>query len=260
MAAAEKLAKLKNEGNRAFVVHKNWSEAIKKYSEALEIDLKSKGKVKLEEDRKALQLERSKVYANRAECYIREGKFEEGLSDCESALAIDPKYVKALFRKAKCLDKLGKTSKAVETLQNSLKVSRNANSEKLLEKLLQKNKKTFMSRDDAMKIAKFSKLNLHKQRLELDIKDLKEEVVNISDGLEDLEVCIDDDSALLMIGDVFIPTEDDQVEDYCQARRAKLQGMIEDKSKKLNVLLGELDGLRVGLKDKLGDSVNLEEN
>jgi len=252
--AAEQLASLKNEGNRAFVVHKNWTEAIKKYKEALEVDISGL------ENQKALQLERSKVFANRAECYIRCDKYEEGLRDCEAALAIDPKYVKALFRKAKCLDKLGKTNKAVETLQLSLKIHRNADSEKLLEQLLQKNKKTFMSREDALKIAKFSKLNLHKQRLEMDLKQLKDEVVAISDGLEDLEVCIDDDSALLMIGDVFIPTEDDQVEEYCQAMREKLQARIEQKSNDLNTLLTDLDTLRVGLKSRLGDSVNLEES
>ncbi len=70
-SASAQIQALKKVGNQFFVVQKNYPSAIKKYSEALEVDIT--GAPNQEE----LSEERSKLFANRAECKIRLGKFEE---------------------------------------------------------------------------------------------------------------------------------------------------------------------------------------
>eukprot|EP01091_Cochliopodium_minus_P012517 TRINITY_DN3808_c0_g1_i2.p1 TRINITY_DN3808_c0_g1~~TRINITY_DN3808_c0_g1_i2.p1 ORF type:complete len:799 (+),score=256.44 TRINITY_DN3808_c0_g1_i2:103-2499(+) len=76
----KKAENLKNEGNSLFA-SENYEEAIEKYSEAIKLH------------------ENSIYFSNRGEAYIRLKKFKDALDDTNTAVKLDPKNHKALFRK-----------------------------------------------------------------------------------------------------------------------------------------------------------------
>ena len=81
LANKNKALKLKEKGNNAFK-RKKYEVAEKFYSEALQLDPESRP-----------------IWTNRAICRNTMKKYEDALSDCLSALSIDPKCKKAGFQK-----------------------------------------------------------------------------------------------------------------------------------------------------------------
>ncbi len=45
----------------------------------------------------------AKIYSNRAACYTKLMSFDLALKDCEKAIELDPKFIKAYLRKAMVL-------------------------------------------------------------------------------------------------------------------------------------------------------------
>ncbi|XP_060052004.1 sperm-associated antigen 1 isoform X2 [Erinaceus europaeus] len=79
----EKMFKtLKEEGNQ-YVKDRNYIDALRKYSECLKINNKE-----------------CAIYTNRALCYLKLCQFEEAKQDCDQALQIDARNVKACYRRA----------------------------------------------------------------------------------------------------------------------------------------------------------------
>ncbi|KAI9340794.1 hypothetical protein DFJ73DRAFT_844470 [Zopfochytrium polystomum] len=84
LSAEEKISLAKESktvGNRLFG-EKKYADAVKYYSRAIELNPDAI------------------YYANRAACYANLGKNEEVISDCTKALDMDPRYVKAIYRRA----------------------------------------------------------------------------------------------------------------------------------------------------------------
>ncbi|KAJ2723802.1 TOM (translocase of outer membrane) complex component [Coemansia sp. Benny D115] len=80
---------LKSRGNGYFQ-SKSYGNAIEMYTQALRFD---KDPV---------------FYSNRAACYAADNKNEQVIEDCTSALELEPRYVKALMRRAQALENMGK--------------------------------------------------------------------------------------------------------------------------------------------------------
>ncbi|KAJ7330041.1 hypothetical protein JRQ81_016215 [Phrynocephalus forsythii] len=55
-----------------------------------------------------------KLHVNRAACYFAMGLFEKALEDSEKALGFNKENIRALFRKARCLNELGRHKEAYE--------------------------------------------------------------------------------------------------------------------------------------------------
>uniref|UniRef100_A0A8B9QYI6 Zinc finger CCCH-type containing 7B n=1 Tax=Anas platyrhynchos TaxID=8839 RepID=A0A8B9QYI6_ANAPL len=55
-----------------------------------------------------------KLHVNRAACYFAMGKYEKALEDSEKALGLDKENIRALFRKARSLNELGRHKEAYE--------------------------------------------------------------------------------------------------------------------------------------------------
>ena len=89
-----KAKKLKEKGNVAFQ-KKNFNEAEKCYSEAIELNIGSRP-----------------LWTNRAICRKRMEQFENALLDCETALKIDPKCTKSITQKGNALFGLSRFDEA----------------------------------------------------------------------------------------------------------------------------------------------------
>jgi histone-lysine N-methyltransferase SETD3 len=97
---------LKEAGNKAFAA-KNFTEAIKQYTMAIEITIDQPNHV---------------FYANRANCFLETEQYEECIQDCNKAIGIEPTFPKAFFRKAKALFYQQKVQEAVETINAGLEM------------------------------------------------------------------------------------------------------------------------------------------
>merc|ERR1712130_37874 len=67
-----------------------WANAVKFYSEAIKRNPKD-----------------AKIYSNRAACYTKLNAFDLTIKDCDTAIAMDPTFVKAYLRKANVLKAIG---------------------------------------------------------------------------------------------------------------------------------------------------------
>lgn len=97
--------KLKGKGNEAFNKGK-YTEAISNYTMA--INKFSSNPV---------------LYTNRAQAYIKLKDFDSAIEDCNLALKIDPKCVKAFVHKARALQAGGKFDEAVTVLKSATEVA-----------------------------------------------------------------------------------------------------------------------------------------
>ncbi|XP_058831788.1 RNA polymerase II-associated protein 3 isoform X2 [Topomyia yanbarensis] len=65
-------------------------------------------------------------YVKRALCYFNLGRYEECITDCESAIALDKTNVEAYYRRMQAYEYLGKNRLAVLDCQEILKISKDA--------------------------------------------------------------------------------------------------------------------------------------
>lgn len=80
-----KAEEARNAGNELFKQGK-YADAVREYTEAIKRDEKD-----------------PRAYSNRAACYTKLAAVPEGLKDCETAIKLDPSFVKAYIRKASLL-------------------------------------------------------------------------------------------------------------------------------------------------------------
>merc|ERR1719474_1805291 len=92
---------LKAKGNKKYAA-KQYREAIDLYTEAISA------------------FPRPEFYGNRAACYIAMGRYKDALSDCHSALELDPDFRKAYIRGTKCYTELADFKAAQQFAQKGL--------------------------------------------------------------------------------------------------------------------------------------------
>eukprot|EP00906_Rhabdomonas_costata_P014108 RCo020259 len=102
-AALQRANRLKEEGNN-FYREQQWKEALEKYTMA--VDASPPG-----DDNKYL------YYSNRAACYNQLELYAEAVDDCGSALLHNPKFFKALYRRAQAYECLDKKELAIQDLE-----------------------------------------------------------------------------------------------------------------------------------------------
>lgn len=99
----EQAIKYKNDGNAKFKIGK-FNEAIELYDKAIETCPKENAH------------DLSTFYQNRAAAYEQLQKWSSVKSDCTSALELNPRYVKALNRRAKALENMNELSSSLEDI------------------------------------------------------------------------------------------------------------------------------------------------
>lgn len=107
---AKSLKQMKEDGNAAFKTS-NWSKAHELYTQALEIDPCNKAT-------------NAKLYFNRATVAAKLKKFQESVSDCDEALKLDEKYLKAFKRRGLSYMELEKYEEAVRDFEGLHKLDR----------------------------------------------------------------------------------------------------------------------------------------
>merc|ERR1711862_1027510 len=107
---AKTLKQMKEEGNAAFK-SSQWSKAHELYTQALEIDPCNKAT-------------NAKLYFNRATVAAKLKKFTESVSDCDEALKLDEKYLKAILRRGRSYMELEQYEEAVRDFEQINKMER----------------------------------------------------------------------------------------------------------------------------------------
>uniref|UniRef100_A0A673IBL8 Mitochondrial import receptor subunit TOM70 n=1 Tax=Sinocyclocheilus rhinocerous TaxID=307959 RepID=A0A673IBL8_9TELE len=141
----------KNKGNKYFKAGK-YDQAIQCYTDAISLCPKEqKGDL-------------STFYQNRAAAYEQQLKWTEVIQDCSQAVELNPCYIKALFRRAKALEKLGNKKECLEdvTAVCILEVFQNQQSMLLADKVLkqlgkEKAKEKYKNREPLMPSPQFIK-------------------------------------------------------------------------------------------------------
>ncbi|KFW73917.1 Mitochondrial import receptor subunit TOM34, partial [Phalacrocorax carbo] len=116
-AGTERARTLKEEGNE-LVKKGNHKEAVEKYSESLQLS------------------QECATYTNRALCYLTLKQYKEAVQDCTEALRLDPKNVKALYRRAQALKELKDYKSSIADIKSLLKIEpKNTAALRLLQEL-----------------------------------------------------------------------------------------------------------------------------
>ena len=101
-------AALKKKGNDFFGRGK-YADAVEAYTAAIDLWMETH--------------DRAVLYSNRSAARLKiAGEKQKALSDAERAVQLDPKYAKAHFRKGQALRALGDAAKAVEAMEEVLKL------------------------------------------------------------------------------------------------------------------------------------------
>ncbi|NXW89008.1 TOM34 protein, partial [Alopecoenas beccarii] len=113
----EKAQTLKAEGNE-LVKKGNHKKAVEKYTESLKLN------------------QECATYTNRALCYLTLKQYKEAVQDCTEALRLDPKNVKALYRRAQALKELKDYKSSIADIKSLLKTEpKNTAALRLLQEL-----------------------------------------------------------------------------------------------------------------------------
>uniref|UniRef100_A0A674HDD9 Translocase of outer mitochondrial membrane 34 n=1 Tax=Taeniopygia guttata TaxID=59729 RepID=A0A674HDD9_TAEGU len=116
-ADMERARMLKEEGNE-FVKKGNHKKAVEKYSESLKLN------------------KECATYTNRALCFLSLKQYKEAAQDCTEALKLDPKNVKALYRRAQALKELKDYKSSIADIKSLLKTEpKNTAALRLLQEL-----------------------------------------------------------------------------------------------------------------------------
>nr|XP_045017450.1 zinc finger CCCH domain-containing protein 7A isoform X2 [Jaculus jaculus] len=122
-----------NEGNDAYREH-DWNGSISQYTEALNIANYAKSEEILI-PKEIIE----KLHINRIACYSNMGFHEEVLEDCNTVLSLNASNCKALYRRSKALNDLGRYKEAYDAVAKcSLAVPQDEHVIKLTQELAQK--------------------------------------------------------------------------------------------------------------------------
>lgn len=103
--ALMKAKAFKEEGNKAFL-RKNHAEAVDFYSQAIELDPSD-----------------AILYSNRCAAYLSAGDPQKALQDAYVAKKLNPKWTKAIYREAQCLEALERYEDAACVFWNAVKLA-----------------------------------------------------------------------------------------------------------------------------------------
>ncbi|PKA59826.1 TPR repeat-containing thioredoxin TTL4 [Apostasia shenzhenica] len=101
----------KTEGNRLFGAGQ-YDEALSKYDLALQIASEITSSEEIQ----------SMCHANRAACFLKLGKYDDAIKECNKTLELNPLYVKALIRRGEAHEKLEHYEEAISDMKKIIEL------------------------------------------------------------------------------------------------------------------------------------------
>jgi len=165
MDVKEKIAsiiKRKDKGN-SFYKMKQYSQSIKFYEQAVDIEFKEEEKKNLtEEEKKEIDNLQVACHSNTALCKLKGKKYTEAIESCNKSLAIQEDHVKSLFRRGQAHLYNGDDSAALKDLKEAKKLKPDDQAIKKLLKTVQKRIRKQKKKEKKLYAGLFEKTNLTK--------------------------------------------------------------------------------------------------
>lgn len=111
---------------------------------------------------------------------------------------------------------------------------------------------------DQQRINEFSRLNLSLQKLEDDLKTVRNDTANLEDAATDIDSLLDDDACKVRIGEVFMDVSNEEAEEFVKARKEATAKKGADLTAQKESILKQMDVLKALLYQKFGKQINLE--
>jgi len=114
--------------------------------------------------------------------------------------------------------------------------------------------------EDQQRINKFSRLNSLFSTLDDRLKKANTKLANLNDACDSLEVLIDDDSALIQVGQVFVHVSNEEAEEWAKAKKEETTAEQERLQKEKIDVESDMKELKSQLYAKFGKAINLEDS
>mmetsp|Transcript_9506 Transcript_9506/g.11357 ORF Transcript_9506/g.11357 Transcript_9506/m.11357 type:complete len:211 (-) Transcript_9506:170-802(-) len=112
--------------------------------------------------------------------------------------------------------------------------------------------------EDQQRINSYGRLDQRMMELEDAIKAARKSVQENEDAAQDIEGLLDDDACKIKVGEVYVQVSNDDAEDFVRDKQKEakenLESLLGEKSK----LVTEMETLKVILKGKYGNKINLD--
>lgn len=118
--------------------------------------------------------------------------------------------------------------------------------------------KTQVSFEDQQNINAFSKLIMRRDRVETELKQLKQEKEYLDDVSLELELVDEEEAVHYKVGDVFLLLKQHEVIARLESDAALLDERVEKLDSQIQDIDEELGNLKKGLYAKFGNNINLE--
>ena len=117
---------------------------------------------------------------------------------------------------------------------------------------------TEISKEDQMKINRFSKMNMNFAVKQIEMKTLKDEIENLQSAADIIEESMGD-PLKLFVGECMIEVDEDAATQYQEKLMEEKQEELEAYQDQLDEMETEMKGLKSFLYARFGSSINLEE-
>jgi len=241
-------ADVKRIGNKAFVV-KNYDEAIKQYSIALSLSPNQQLK--------------SELHANRSNAYLRQLDFKSALEDCNEALEIlkskSKLRMKVLFRRGQANEGLNNIEAAMADFRVALAMGDTKQAKKeVKQKLDMLLLRGGFTRKDQEQISRFSSLNKELAEVKDELNILNQKKADAVSGKDELEDTLEDEGHMMAVGDFYVPTEKDELDNWIEEELEKLAAKEKTLQSKRALISLEMESLKKSLYTKFQDNINLD--
>uniref|UniRef100_A0A7S4A977 Prefoldin subunit 4 n=1 Tax=Pseudo-nitzschia australis TaxID=44445 RepID=A0A7S4A977_9STRA len=114
-------------------------------------------------------------------------------------------------------------------------------------------------REDQNNINKFARLNARVRELRDERKIIKQSLERLDDASTELMMSSDGDDVMLLIGESFFDTSEEDATEYCEAEVERMTDVLETLNEEESTLIGEQAELKKILYGRFGKSIQLEE-
>mmetsp|Transcript_5623 Transcript_5623/g.13413 ORF Transcript_5623/g.13413 Transcript_5623/m.13413 type:complete len:132 (-) Transcript_5623:1511-1906(-) len=114
-------------------------------------------------------------------------------------------------------------------------------------------------REDQTNINKFARLNARLHELRGERKVIKQSLERLDDASTELMMSSDGDNVMLLIGESFFDTSEEEATEFCESEVERMTEVLEKLDEEESTILEEQAALKKALYGRFGKSIQLEE-